>query len=323
MSNQFEKKVIDAINSFRQTPTTIQKECEMVQKGLSRLKAGDPFLEEIAVFTNGLKRMKSLPPLEYNEVLSEAAADELKKFKSDSSYPPIKDERTIKGVVPDFYLIAHPVLIADDGADEPSNVVTKVLLNRLDKTKLGRQILCDPRYTQIGIKQTQVDQENYVIMILAEKYIEEETFKLPEGDLTELKKAFDILDTNGTQKLDMALTMEIISALGLEKTNPTLYSIFSDLNDKKKCSWPKFASVAHGRMVDKITKNGITTIFNLFINNKNKNVLDMRTYKQIMEEINMDIPDNVLIDMFKACTTNGKELTYKEFEELMMEESTK
>ena len=34
MSNQFEKKVIDAINSFRQTPTTIQKECEMVQKGM-------------------------------------------------------------------------------------------------------------------------------------------------------------------------------------------------------------------------------------------------------------------------------------------------
>ena len=50
-----------------------------------------------------------------------------------------------------------------------------------------------------------------VILIFATTYIEDEPkFDLPEGDLTELKKAFDILDVEGKQKLDMKQIMNTL-----------------------------------------------------------------------------------------------------------------
>ena len=83
----------------------------------------------------------------------------------------------MKGIVPDIYLEAYPALVADNGADEPINVLTKALLNKLDPLKEGRSILCDKKYTQIGIAQEEFQEENIVILIFATRYIDDEPIK--------------------------------------------------------------------------------------------------------------------------------------------------
>ena len=73
----FAKNVIKELNKFRANPKSIQHQCELIHKGLSRLKGNDPFLKEIESFIKTLESMSPLPELRYNEVLTEAAKKEL------------------------------------------------------------------------------------------------------------------------------------------------------------------------------------------------------------------------------------------------------
>ena len=71
--------------------------------------------------------MKQLPQLEFNDVLSEAAKRELPSFRH-KNYLKYRRSDKVKGIVPEYYLVASPALAADDGADDPINVLTKILL---------------------------------------------------------------------------------------------------------------------------------------------------------------------------------------------------
>jgi Ca2+-binding EF-hand superfamily protein len=318
MTSRFADSVIKELNKFRANPKSIQHQCELIRKGFSRIKSGDPFLNEIDYFVKSLDTMKQLPQVEYNEVLSAAAKKELPNFRGKPSYNKYRRTDAIGGIVPEYYKVAKPALVADDGADEPINVLTKILLDKQDKFKEGRDILCDPKFTQVGIAHEMFDEENMVILIFATDYVEDEPeYELPSGDLSELKQAFDILDVNGKQKLNMKEIMKALDDMQFFKTNPTLYSILKDLSDKEKCSWPKFASFVNARMTDRETKEGLNTIFNLFIDDPNKGTISFETFKKICSEIDCGLSEKELYEIVKASTANGEEITFKEFQEYM------
>ena len=318
MTSRFADSVIKELNKFRANPKSIQHQCELIRKGFSRIKSGDPFLNEIDYFVKSLDTMKQLPQVEYNEVLSAAAKKELPNFRGKPSYNKYRRTDAIGGIVPEYYKVAKPALLADDGADEPINVLTKILLDKQDKFKEGRDILCDSKFTQVGIAHEMFDEENMVILIFATDYVEDEPeYELPSGDLSELKQAFDILDVNGKQKLNMKEIMKALDDMQFFKTNPTLYSILKDLSDKEKCSWPKFASFVNARMTDRETKEGLNSIFNLFIDDPNKGTISFETFKKICSEIDCGLSEKELYEIVKASTANGEEITFKEFQEYM------
>ena len=157
-----------------------------------------------------------------------------------------------------------------------------------------------------------------VILIFATHYVEDEPkYELPPGDLTELKKAFDILDTGGKQKLDMKQIMKTLEDMEFYKTNPTLFSILKDLSDREKCSWPKFAHFVNERMTDRETKEGLSTIFNLFIDDPDKGTITFETFRRLCNEIDCGLSEQQLSEILQAATNNGNEITFKEFEEYM------
>ena len=319
MTTRFAENVIKELNKFRLNPKSIQHQCEVIRKGFSRIKAGDPFLNDIDYFVKALDTMKQLPPVEINEVLSDAARKELPNWRGRTSYKKYRRGDEVKGIIPDYYMVARPAMVADDGADDPINVLTKILLDKQDRFKEGRDILCDPKFTQVGIAHEIFDEENMVILIFATGYVEDEPeYELPEGDLTELKKAFDILDTEGKQKLNIKEIMKSMDDMQFFKTNPSLYSIFKDLSDKDKCSWPKFAVYANARMTDRETREGLNTIFNLLIDDPEKGTMSFETFKKICNEIDSGFSEQELYEILKSATNNGNELTFKEFQEFMM-----
>ena len=318
MSSRFAESVIKELNNFRANPKSIQHQCEVIRKGFSRIKAGDPFLNDIEYFVKALDSMKQLPTLEYNEVLSQAARKELPNFRGKSSYQKYRRTDGIRGIIPDYYMSASPAMVADDGADDPINVLTKILLDKQDRLRDGRDILCDPKFTQVGIAHEVFDEENMVILIFATHYVEDEPkYELPPGDLTELKKAFDILDTGGKQKLDMKQIMKTLEDMEFYKTNPTLFSILKDLSDREKCSWPKFAHFVNERMTDRETKEGLSTIFNLFIDDPDKGTITFETFRRLCNEIDCGLSEQQLSEILQAATNNGNEITFKECEEYM------
>ena len=318
MSTKFAQNVLKELNRFRTNPRSIQHQCELVRKGFSRIRHGDPFLKEIDYFIQELQSMNNLPALELNDTLTEAAQKELPNFIDNTSYKKYKRTNDLGNIVPDMYMSASPALVADDGADEPINVLTKVLLDKQDRFKDGREILCDPKFTQVGIAHEVFEEENMVVIILATKYVDDEPeIELPKGDLTELKKAFDILDPNGKGKLDMGEVKKAMEKMHFYQTDPDLYSILKDLGDTEKCSWPKFANLVNSRLTDRKTRDGLGTIFNLFIDDPDKETITFETLRKICMELDMGISDTEIKEMLENSTNNGKELTFREFEEFM------
>ena len=318
MSTKFAQNVLKELNRFRTNPRSIQHQCELVRKGFSRIRHGDPFLKEIDYFIQELESMNNLPALELNDALTEAAQKELPNFLGSSSYKKYRRGEDLRDIIPDLYISASPAMVADDGADEPINVLTKVLLDKQDRFKEGRNILCDPKFTQVGIAHEVFEEENMVLCIFASRYVDDEPdYDIPKVDLTELRKAFDILDAYGKQQLNMKEIMEAAEEMRLYQTDPNLYSIFKGLSDSDKCSWPKFADYVNKRMTDRKTREGLETIFNLFIDDPDKDTLTLNNYKKICGEIDSGFSEEQIKDVLKASTKNEKELTFKEFEEYM------
>ena len=187
MTDKFEKAIISEINSFRENPRSIQHQIEVLQKGISRLRSNDPFLKEIDDFIKSINLIPKMQPLSLNKTLSQIARDELKKFiRNESKYNPYLTGAQLKGIVPAGFLEQNAALIADSGADEAETVVPKLLLNKSDKEKKGRKILCTPEYTQIGIASRESEGENYYVILFANNdSIEEGDPQLPPGDLTD------------------------------------------------------------------------------------------------------------------------------------------
>ena len=111
--------------------------------------------------------------------------------------------------------------------------------------------------------------------------------------------------------------MKNLDDMQINKTDPTLYSIFKELSNKERCSWPKFALFANARMTDRETKEGLRTIFNLFIDDPNKDTINFETFKKICNELDCGLSEQQLSDILKASTNNGNEITFKEFEQYM------
>jgi len=318
MSTKFAQNVFRELNKFRQNPRSIQHQVELVRKGFSRIRRGDPFLKEIEFFIQDLQSMNSLPVLELNDNLTEAAQQELQNLVGSENYKKYRRGDDLKGIIPDLYAKANPAMIADDGADEPVNVLTKVLLDKQDRFKDGRNILCDPKFTQVGIAHEVFEEENWVILLFAAKEVEEEPeLELPKGDLTELKKAFDILDAKGTGKLDMVEIKKTMDNMRFYQTDPDLYSILKDLSENDKCSWPKFANYANQKLTDRKTQEGLETIFSLLIDDPDKDTISFETFKKICYELDSGLSEEQIKDILKASTKNGKEITFEDFEEYM------
>ena len=318
MSTKFAQNVFRELNKFRQNPRSIQHQVELVRKGFSRIRRGDPFLKEIEFFIQDLQSMNSLPVLELNENLTEAAQQELQNFVGSENYKKYRRGDDLKGIIPELYEKANPAMVADDGADEPVNVLTKVLLDKQDRFKDGRNILCDPKFTQVGIAHEVFEEENWVILLFASKEVEEEPeLELPKGDLTELKKAFDILDAKGTGKLDMVEIKKTMDNMRFYQTDPDLYSILKDLSENDKCSWPKFANYANQKLTDRKTQEGLETIFSLLIDDPDKDTISFETFKKICYELDSGLSEEQIKDILKASTKNGKEITFEDFEEYM------
>ena len=168
MSDQFEKDILNNVNTFRRNPQGIKHQIEVLHRGISRFKANDPFLLEIEDFLKTLPNIPKMQPVVINKTLCDVAASEVKKYaKNEEAYNPYRIGKELEGIVPEEYMAQNPALIADNGADEPDTIVPKLLLNRLDEQKKGRKILCTNEYSQFGVARIRHDDENYYIIIFA------------------------------------------------------------------------------------------------------------------------------------------------------------
>ncbi len=314
----FPAQIISEINKFRINPKSIQQRLQIFKLGLSRLRSNDPFLNEIDSFIKETNKMFPMRPLHKNETLTKVAKKEIEIFiKNEDLYAKFIYGDNLKGIIPDYYLNENCCLISDYGFDEAGNLVNKILLNKIDKEKIGRKFLTKSKYTQIGIATAVKNSENYIIIILAENEAKmRSNIPLPEGDLTELKQAFDFFDIYKRGEIYPKIIFENLIELGYHKTNPQLVEIIQGFlinSDNDIVDFPIFANHIVREITDKRTNDGIRIIFELFVDDFEKDTISILKMKKILCELEDENGINELNNILNFKDNKNARLNYNQF----------
>jgi Ca2+-binding EF-hand superfamily protein len=314
----FADHIISEINKFRINPKSIQQRLQIFKLGLSRLRATDPFLTEIQKFIDETNNMFPMRPLHKNDILCKVARKEIEIFATNEEmYDKFIYGNDLKGIIPDYYLKENCCLIADVGADEPGTFVNKILVNKIDKEKIGRKFLTQPKYTQIGIATAIKNSENYILIILAENRAKmRSNIPLPEGDLTELKQAFDLFDIYKRGEIYPKIVFENLIELGYDKSNPQLVDIIEGflINDENDIiDFPIFANHIVREISDKRTNEGLRIIFELFVDDKNEDTISILNMKKIVNELKDEKALKEIDNMLNIKDNINARLNYNQF----------
>ncbi len=210
-------------------------------------------------------------------------------------------------------------MLCDDGVDVPDNFLLKILMDRTDKEKIGRKYLLDSNFKELGIAaKPGPDNDFYVVLIFAKNYVEEPSVELPDMDLTELKRAFDLFDVNKILKIDPKETTKAMAAIGFDQKNPELYKIMQELETKGNLiDFPTFAWHIVGKITDKESQQGLQTIFNLFVDDWDDNTISVFALKKIVKELGEKEAEQEVNKLLNTKGAINMKLTFNEFYEFM------
>ena len=149
---------------------------------------------------------------------------------------------------------------------------------------------------------------------------------LSTEELDEIKQAFDLFDTNGTGKIDPKELKAAMQSLGFDSKNPTIFQLIADLDTPEAAKnggidFDNFVEAINNKLGDKESKEGIRRIFDLFIDDPNSDTITLNALKKIARELGENITAEELKDMLERASSNGTELTFDEFYEIMTKKS--
>ena len=187
MDTNFDKELIEEINRFRANPKIIKINLEKELKNFSLKKQNETVLKEIKAFLENLDDVQCYPKLENNKILKEIAKIELLKYKKREANQKYINNNEIKKLFPNYFSNYEILAIK---AKKISNIVTDILIEKPEKFKIRKNILCNSKFNQIGIAKelhTKENKENFYIFIFATKIIYEPKI-IKKENLYKLKK---------------------------------------------------------------------------------------------------------------------------------------
>lgn len=149
---------------------------------------------------------------------------------------------------------------------------------------------------------------------------------LSNEEVDEIRQAFDLFDTNGTGKIDPKELKAAMQSLGFDSKNPTIFQLIADLDTPEASKnggidFDNFVEAINDKLGDKETKEGIRRIFDLFIDDPNSDTITLNSLKKIARELGENMTAEELKDMLERASSNGTELTFDEFYEIMTKKS--
>jgi centrin-1 len=149
---------------------------------------------------------------------------------------------------------------------------------------------------------------------------------LSQDEVDEIRQAFDLFDTNGTGKIDPKELKAAMQSLGFDSKNPTIFQLIAELDTaeaakKGGIDFDTFVEAINNKLGDKETKEGIRRIFNLFIDDPNSDTITITSLKRIARELGEQMSNEELKDMLERASSNGNELTFEEFYDIMTKKS--
>jgi len=149
---------------------------------------------------------------------------------------------------------------------------------------------------------------------------------LSQDEVDEIRQAFDLFDTQQTGKIDPKELKAAMQSLGFDTKNPTIFQMISELDtpDSQKkggIDFDSFVEAINNKLGDKETKDGIRRIFNLFIDDPQQETITLSSLRRIARELGEQMSNDELKDMLERASSNGTELNFDEFYDIMTKKS--
>jgi Ca2+-binding EF-hand superfamily protein len=149
---------------------------------------------------------------------------------------------------------------------------------------------------------------------------------LSQDEVDEIRQAFDLFDTNGTGKIDPKELKAAMQSLGFDTKNPTIFQLIAELDTPESAKkggieFDSFVEAINNKLGDKESKEGIRRIFDLFIDDPNSDTITLSSLRRIARELGEQMSNEELKDMLERASSNGTELTFEEFYDIMTKKS--
>ena len=131
----------------------------------------------------------------------------------------------------------------------------------------------------------------------------------------DLKEAFDLLDFNKEGVVDIADAVLSLKTLEYDKNFPVLFKFMEEIGEGK-LTYDEFEKKIGVLLSDVHDDNGLRRMFELFINDKSKNVIDIEALKRICSELGESFTEKDTEFIMKEVG-DGNAITFEKFMEFM------
>ena len=104
-----------------------------------------------------------------------------------------------------------------------------------------------------------------------------------------------------------------MKSIKFHETNPVLFDIICDLEGNEWRSWPKFAFHIYNSITDRNTDEGLRTLFDLFIDDPNKETITLDTFQRICNEVGENMSDEEMKNILEITTQSGNDISFEDF----------
>ena len=149
---------------------------------------------------------------------------------------------------------------------------------------------------------------------------------LSEEEIEEIREAFDLFDTNHNGMIDAKDLKSAMASLGFDEKIPAIFELVADLDTKENAndggvSFDMFIEAVSNRLSEKNDEEGIEKIFHLFNGDSKQKTVTLSTMRKICKELGENMSAEEVKGMMERASSNGTELTYEEFYNIMVNKS--
>ena len=145
---------------------------------------------------------------------------------------------------------------------------------------------------------------------------------LTQEEIEDLKQAFELFVNPTTNTIDTKEIFEALEFLNFKTKNPNIYEFFAELNNdeniaKGRIDFEQFIEAITSKLEENETKDGLQNVFSLLVEDPSKNTISIKALKKILTDLNDNMSDDEIKQMMSKVSSNGNEITFDEFFQIM------
>ena len=137
-----------------------------------------------------------------------------------------------------------------------------------------------------------------------------------EIDSYGLRGVFDLLDFDKDGKVNLNEAIEAIDSLGYQEDYPIIFNFMKEIGEDGLINFEDFENKIISLLKDTNDDIGLKRMFNILINNPDKDTINLNDLKKICTELGRNLNDDDL-DGLMNNAGDGNEINFQTFSEFM------